>query len=163
MAKQAACAAVTDPAAAAVLGRDGCAAILRATYVDTTDSYVVTVGAAVLPGTAQAAAAARAINDVAAASTAVHAVPVAGTPAAAFTDKRRQLSGLVLGGHVRRPLYRWLRRQPAQGARHGRRLHGSGDEERRNGGRPRRAVGARHAGAAAHLPGDARMLRTPGC
>ena len=98
VAKPAACAAVTDPAAAAVLGRDGCAAILRATYVDTTDSYVVTVGAAVLPGTAQAAAAARAINDVSAASTAVHAVPVAGTPAAAFTDKRRQLSGLVSAG-----------------------------------------------------------------
>ncbi len=161
VAKQAACAAVTDPAAAAVLGRDGCAAILRATYVDATDSYVVTVGAAVLPGTAQAAAAARAIDDVAAASTAVHAVPVAGTPGRRV---HRQAAAAVrprVGRPVRRPLYRRLRRQPAQGARHGRRLHGSGDEERGSGGRPRRAVGARRAGAAAQLPGDAWMLRTP--
>jgi hypothetical protein len=98
VAKQASCASATDPAAAAVLGRDGCAAILRATYVDGTDSYVVTVGAAVLPGTAQAAAAARAIDGADGVRSAVHAVPVNGTPAAAFTDKRRQLSGVVSAG-----------------------------------------------------------------
>lgn len=98
IAKQASCASATDAAAAAVLGREGCAAMLRATYVDTTDSYVVTVGAAVLPGTVQAAAAARAIHAAGAVSTAVHAVPVSGTPAADFTDKRRQLSGVVSAG-----------------------------------------------------------------
>ena len=98
VAKQASCASATDPAAAAVLDRDGCAAILRATYVDGTDSYVVTVGAAVLPGTAKASSAARAIAGADGVRSALHAVPVTGTPAAAFTDKRRQLSGVVSAG-----------------------------------------------------------------
>ena len=48
IASQASCAAATDPAAVgAVLDRDGCEAMLRATYVDGTDSYVITVGVAV--------------------------------------------------------------------------------------------------------------------
>lgn len=104
LAKQASCASATDTAAAAVLDREGCAAILRATYVDGTGSYVVTVGAAVLPDAAKAATAARAIagtdgtDGTARAPAAVHAVPVTGTPAAAFTDKRRQLSGVVSAG-----------------------------------------------------------------
>jgi hypothetical protein len=44
-------------AAAAVLRRDGCKAVLRATYVDATRSYVATIGVAVLPTGAAAAAA----------------------------------------------------------------------------------------------------------
>ena len=46
---------VTTAAAAAVLRRYGCKAILRATYVDATRSYVMTVGVAVLPSAAAAA------------------------------------------------------------------------------------------------------------
>jgi hypothetical protein len=42
-------------AAGAVLRRDGCEAVLRATYVDATRSYVMTVGVAVLPTGAAAA------------------------------------------------------------------------------------------------------------
>ena len=54
IASQASCAAATDPAAVgAVLARNGCEAMLRATYVDGTDSYVITVGVAVMPGSAQ--------------------------------------------------------------------------------------------------------------
>ena len=98
LAKQASCAAATDPAAAAVLDRDGCAAVLRATYVDSTDSYVVTVGAAVLPGAADAARAAQAIKGVGAGHAAVQTVPVKNTAAAAFSDTRRQLSGVVSAG-----------------------------------------------------------------
>jgi hypothetical protein len=98
LAKQASCASATDPVAAAALDREGCAAMLRATYVDGTDSYVVTVGAAVLPGTAKASSAARAIASANGVRSAVHAVPVAGTAAASFTDKRRQLSGVVSAG-----------------------------------------------------------------
>lgn len=97
VAKEVSCASGTDLAAAAALDRAGCAALVRATYVDKTDSFVVTVGAAVLPGAAKAQAAARAIAGAAGAA-AVHAVPFAGTPAAAFTDRRRQLSGAVAGG-----------------------------------------------------------------
>ncbi len=47
--------AVTSAAAGAVLRRNGCEAVLRATYVDATRSYVMTVGVAVLPTEAAAA------------------------------------------------------------------------------------------------------------
>jgi hypothetical protein len=47
--------AVTSAAAGAVLRRNGCQAVLRATYVDATRSYVMTVGVAVLPTEAAAA------------------------------------------------------------------------------------------------------------
>jgi hypothetical protein len=58
IARQSGCTAgAITPAAAAVLRRDRCQAVLRATYVDATRSYVVTVGVAVLPTDAAAAAA----------------------------------------------------------------------------------------------------------
>jgi hypothetical protein len=59
-------------AAAPVLRREGCEAVLRATYVDATRSYVVTVGVAVLP-TGAAAAAANAALSPARLATAHHA------------------------------------------------------------------------------------------
>jgi len=49
--------AVTSTAAGAVLRRHGCQAVLRATYVDATRSYVMTVGVAVLPNAAAAVSA----------------------------------------------------------------------------------------------------------
>ena len=101
IADQASCKVAADPAAATVLDHDGCAAMLRATYVDGTDSYVVTVGAAVLPSTSAATAAAHAISSAGNGKgqvPAVRTVPFAGTPAAEFTDKRRQLSGVMSAG-----------------------------------------------------------------
>ena len=94
IASQASCAAATDPAAVgAVLDRHGCEAMLRATYVDGTDSYVITVGVAVMPGSAQVNAAEQELAGVGgSAGAGVRTVPVAGSPAAAFTDARRQLS-----------------------------------------------------------------------
>ena len=62
IARQSTCQTAADPTAARFLDAGGCTAMLRATYVDGTDSYVMTVGAAVLPGTTQAAAAAKKIN-----------------------------------------------------------------------------------------------------
>jgi len=50
--------AVTGEPAAAALRRNGCEAVLRATYVDATRSYVMTVGIAVLPNAAAATSAA---------------------------------------------------------------------------------------------------------
>ncbi len=47
--------AVTSSAAGAVLRRNGCEAVLRATYVDATRSYVMTIGVAVLPNDTAAA------------------------------------------------------------------------------------------------------------
>jgi hypothetical protein len=98
VAKQASCVSAADPAVAAVLVRDGCSAILRATYVDETDSYVVTVGAAVLPGVDEAETAKNTIAGVVGLGSAVQAVPFKGTPAADFTDEQGQLSGVLTAG-----------------------------------------------------------------
>jgi hypothetical protein len=49
--------AVTGASAATALRRNGCQAVLRATYVDATRSYVMTVGVAVLPDAAAATSA----------------------------------------------------------------------------------------------------------
>jgi len=49
--------AVTSQVAGAMLRRNGCEAVLRATYIDATRSYVMTVGVAVLPTEAAAASA----------------------------------------------------------------------------------------------------------
>jgi hypothetical protein len=100
IARQASCAAATDAAAAAALARNGCEAVLRATYVDGTDSYVITVGVAVLPGSAQAAAANRELASAGGAGgtgPGVRTVRFKNTPAAWFTNARRQISGSVPG------------------------------------------------------------------
>ena len=96
IARQASCTAGTDAAVAAVLSRDGCLAMLRATYVDGTDSYVVTVGVAIMPGSAQASAADRQLAGRTG-FLGVRAVRFTGTPAAWFTNARRQLSGSIAG------------------------------------------------------------------
>jgi hypothetical protein len=98
---QATCAANVDAGAAAILDDDGCSAMMRASYVDETSSFVVTVGTAVLPTSAQAAAAAKAVNAASpnpGLGPTVHAMSVAGTPAGQFGDKQRQLSGAVAEG-----------------------------------------------------------------
>jgi hypothetical protein len=101
IASQASCAAATDPAAVgAVLARNGCEAMLRATYVDGTDTYVITVGVAAMPGSAQVNAAKRELAGVVGGSNGagVRTVPVAGSLAALFTDSRRQLSDSMAAG-----------------------------------------------------------------
>lgn len=101
IARQSTCKTAADPTAARFLDAAGCTVLLRATYVDGTDSYVMTVGAAVLPGAAQAEEAARQItagdgkNGL---GPAVHTVPFAGTPSAGFSNARRQLSGAIAEG-----------------------------------------------------------------
>ncbi|MGH3153404.1 MAG: hypothetical protein ACRDOB_22100 [Streptosporangiaceae bacterium] len=56
------CSSGVTAAAAAVLRRDGCLAVLRATYADATQTYVMTVGVAVLPSATAAASAARKLS-----------------------------------------------------------------------------------------------------
>jgi len=64
IAPQSGCGAgVTTSAAAAVLRRDGCKAVLRATYVDATRTYVMTVGVAVLPTDTAAAKAGQSLSQ----------------------------------------------------------------------------------------------------
>ena len=97
IATQASCRAATDAVVAAVLNRNGCQAVLRATYVDRTDSYVVTVGVAAFPGIAQAAAAGRELTGATLTGTGSGALGVSpvdfrNTPAASFSNENRQIS-----------------------------------------------------------------------
>jgi hypothetical protein len=62
IAAQTGCAAGVTTAAAAVLARGGCQAVLRATYIDATRSYIMTVGVAVLRTTSAALAASRGLS-----------------------------------------------------------------------------------------------------
>jgi len=106
IAPQASCQQGVDLAVAPVLERGGCQALLRATYVDGTGTYLATVGVAVFPGTAQATAAQQALmspslshaGNVNALAAGVQTASFAGTPAAGFTDGRRQLSGSLSEG-----------------------------------------------------------------
>lgn len=106
IARQASCHSATDPAAAAVLTRNGCETVLRATYTDGTDAFVTTVGVVPFPSAAQAAAAgeelgAKRLRMSDGRTPGVRAVPVAGTPAAGFADSRRQLSAnIALGPYL---------------------------------------------------------------
>jgi hypothetical protein len=95
--RQVGCAAGVSAAAARVLSAQHCAALLRATYLDSSGSLVVTVGVVVLPDTSDATAAAHALTASGMGlKLAVRAMPVAGTPAAGFRDRQRQLA-LVIG------------------------------------------------------------------
>jgi hypothetical protein len=94
------CAQGTNPAAARILAAYGCATVLRATYVDSTGSMLVTVGVAVLPSNAAATAAGDHMADgepqVAIGS--VSPAPVPGTLAAGFSGSQRQLSWATHAG-----------------------------------------------------------------
>ncbi len=91
IARQSGCGAgITTSTAAAVLRREGCRAILRATYVDATWSYVMTVGVAVLPSHA-AAVRAQSLDA------GIQVVRYHGT-AAAIYDYSQQISASVAQG-----------------------------------------------------------------
>jgi len=98
IARQEACPQAADPAVAPVLARDGCEAILRATYTDGTGTYLVTVGVAAFPGSAQASAAEQSLTSPQLSQAGVRAFAPPGTLASEFTDARRQLSGSVSEG-----------------------------------------------------------------
>lgn len=92
-----------DTAAAAVLARNGCEAVLRATYADGTGTYVMTVGVVPFPSVARADAARRELDVKrlrmsGGRSPGVRALPVAGTAAARFANSRRQLTANIVAG-----------------------------------------------------------------
>lgn len=104
IARQAVCTRAADAAAARVLSRFGCSAVLRATYADSTSSLLVTVGIAQLRSSSAALTAATDISGPAASAGAVslrpglRAVSYPGTLAAAFGDGQRQLTGVASSG-----------------------------------------------------------------
>jgi hypothetical protein len=100
--------AVTTAAAGAVLHRYGCQAVLRATYVDATHSYVATVGVAVMPSDAAATSANSGIDKprlAAARNLQGGDQPAAGVGVISFSgssaelyDYNRQISGSFTDG-----------------------------------------------------------------
>ena len=98
IAKQATCPGAAGTGLVDVVDARGCRAILRATYTDTSMSFVLTVGVAVLRNVALARGAAAVLTAgsgrAGAKATALLLRPVAvpGTPAAAFGSRQRQLS-----------------------------------------------------------------------
>jgi hypothetical protein len=107
IAPQSGCAAaVTSAATARLLHSEGCEARLRATYVDQTMSFVMTVGVAVLPSPAAATSAASGLSrtDLAASSGSPGALPAGvrtvrfAGPDAGLYDYNRQLSASVTAG-----------------------------------------------------------------
>jgi hypothetical protein len=94
VARPARCAKGAGPDAGRILDRYGCTELLRATYLDSTGSLVVTVGVAVLRNAAAAAAAdARLTSDRHdGLPDSVRPAPVSGTLAARFSSSQRQLA-----------------------------------------------------------------------
>jgi hypothetical protein len=100
------CTLAADPAVARILDARRCQGLLRSTYVDETGTYLVTVGVAAFPGVAQAAQASQALTDPrlthaghsGTLAPGVRAAKFSGTPAAAFTDAKRQVAGSISDG-----------------------------------------------------------------
>lgn len=98
IAPEASCKSATDPAAWRVLARNGCTAVLRATYQDSTGAFAVTVGIAVLPAPAKAIGSARALPGGSSPRPGVRAVGFPHTLAASFGDAGRQLAASATTG-----------------------------------------------------------------
>jgi len=96
--RQASCGAASDAAAARVLSADRCQAMLRATYADETDSMLVTVGVAVMPGDNAAKSAASELSTGQGLRPGVRAAGFRSSLAASFSDHDRQLSWAVSSG-----------------------------------------------------------------
>jgi hypothetical protein len=96
---QSGCAAATEPAAAAVLGRQGCQEMLRATYTDATRSLVVTIGVAIMPSPQAVLTSYAALSGNSSLNPGVRPLAFPSTPAAGFGPRRRQLSVAVKGGN----------------------------------------------------------------
>jgi hypothetical protein len=84
------CQTGASPAAARVLGRFRCSALLRATYTDSTGSMVATVGVAVLSGSTAAGTAEG--NLAVTPPNGVRPAAVPGTLAARFGDRQQQVN-----------------------------------------------------------------------
>jgi len=98
IAGQASCQAASDPAAVAVLSAGSCAAVLRATYADQTDSMLVTIGVAVMSTPTAARSAAGQLSARPQPRPGVRAAAFRGTLAQAFGDQQRQLSWVTSAG-----------------------------------------------------------------
>jgi hypothetical protein len=95
IAAQSTCAAALDRRLARTLGRTGCEGVLRATYTDSTGSFVATVAVVIMHGQAPPASS---LRDGHGLSSGVRAVPFHGTLAARFGNHQRQITGASAHG-----------------------------------------------------------------
>jgi hypothetical protein len=95
IARQSTCAAALDRGLARALGRDGCEGVLRATYTDSTGSFVATVAVVVMHGQAPSLSSLPAGHGP---PPGVRAVPFRGTLAARFGNRQRQITGASARG-----------------------------------------------------------------
>jgi hypothetical protein len=95
IAPQTSCRRGTDQALARVLDARGCEALLRATYIDASGSFVMTVGVAVMHG---AAPSSTVLPSGSGLRPTVAAVPFHDTLAARFGDRQRQVAGAYSRG-----------------------------------------------------------------
>ena len=91
IAPQATCRDAAERAAAGVLARHGCLAVLRATYEDTTQTLAVTVGVAVLPAMSAAQKSAAALGAGSGSRSGIKAVSFGRTATAHFGDRSQKL------------------------------------------------------------------------
>jgi hypothetical protein len=95
IARQSTCAASLDRRLALVLGRDGCEEVLRATYTDSTGSFVATVAVVIMRGNAPAVSSLPGRHGL---PPGVRAVHFRGTLAARFGNPQRQMTGASVHG-----------------------------------------------------------------
>jgi len=95
--RQTSCSASLDPSAFQQVRPFGCAAMLRATYVDAPGTQAVTVGIAVFPS-AQAAQRAQGALEAANTANGLYAAPIPGTIADTFGNAQRGAGNAQLAG-----------------------------------------------------------------
>lgn len=97
---QSGCAASLSGSAVHIMGEQGCTAMLRATYVDSSGSMVATIAVAVMPDTAKATSAVRDLTAGGSQQPAnvVRTFRVARTAAARFGAGQRQLTSVTSAG-----------------------------------------------------------------
>ena len=98
IARQASCEAAFDPPVAQILRRHGCAAVLRATYVNQSGSQVATVGVAVMPSLAAALAAVSSVASAPGQTAGLRAAGFPGTWSDRFGDAQRGWFGVSSSG-----------------------------------------------------------------
>ena len=86
------CKTAVQKPAAGVLAKNGCLAVLRATYEDTTQTLAVTIGVAVLPGMSAAQKSAAALGRPGDPRSGIRAVSFRRTTTARFGDRSQKLT-----------------------------------------------------------------------
>jgi hypothetical protein len=98
IAPQASCSAAAEPSAASTLTTNHCQTVMRATYVDATAAYAVTVGVAVFPSATEARSAQAVLNSGQQKEVGVSAVPFPKTITARFGNPQRIIVQAKLAG-----------------------------------------------------------------